>query len=113
MPGGWEFVVIGGIVTGITAWRNRKTRPSPLDGIYGHYCVCFTKGKNPSEFTYIPWISRIYETEEEWLFEEEQLMSMSLNPEKNTYWREQGINGIAVIDLVDGNDCLWVSLREK
>lgn len=92
-------------ITGLFSWKREKS-------IHGYYCICFTKGKYPN-FTYIPWISRMYETEQDYAYEEEQLVRIAMNPIANSYWREQDVTGIAVIDLANGDELMYVVLLEK
>lgn len=79
--------------------------------IFGRFCVCYTKGDR-NNFTYIPWISRTYATEEELNHEETELAKLAQDPEANSYFREQGFEGFAIIDLDDGHEFFWTRLQK-
>lgn len=100
-------ILIGTVIKYVKKkWKNKPD-------IYGRYCICYTKGNKPGEFTYIPWITRTYKNEDEFEYEEKELAKLAHNPIENHYFRNQGIIGFSVIDLEDGCELYWVRLHDK
>ena len=77
---------------------------------FGNYCICKTKGKRQVSSTYIPWITREYENEEEYIEDEKMLSNIALNSEKNWFFRMQGVSGFAIVDLSTGEEHYWCAL---
>jgi hypothetical protein len=111
-------VVIEGIAAaiitfGVVKYYKKDPTKDEEKKIHGNFCVCFTKGTHSKGLTYIPWISRNFKTEEEYEQECTQVAEIALNPTANKYFRDEGINGFAFVDLSDGTEMMWISLREE
>jgi len=102
--------LFAGIVLLGTLVGYQRNKPKKVEN-FGRFCICYTKGKHPG-FTYIPWISRTYRTEEDLNFEEGELATIALDKDKNSYFREQGFTGFAVIDMATGDEMYWCALAK-
>jgi len=99
--------VVIGLITKYIKKRNQNTPSS-----YGTFCICYTKGTDPTCFSYITWLNKTYKTEEEYKAGEENLVKLALNKEENKYYREKGISGFAIIDMKDGYERFWCLLSK-
>jgi len=98
------FILLGSSSAGYYSLKKKEN-------IYGRFCICYTKGIRANEFVYIPWLTRVYNTEDEYEYEETELIKLAHNSDANSYFREQGIDGFAIIDLSDGRENYWTRLK--
>jgi len=107
--------LITGIVLIGTMIKYKLKKPDkedPEPEIYGRYCICYAKGNPPGEVVFIPWKSCVYQTEDEYEKGEEEVVKLSLDRRKNRKLREQGITGIAIIDMSDAREQFWCTLAK-
>jgi hypothetical protein len=101
-------VLIGSMINYVA--RKRQTKDPDF---FGRFCICYTKEDRFNNFTYIPWITRTYKTEDDMLFEAKELAKLANNSSANSYLREQGFEGLSIIDLEDGREWYWSRLQNN
>jgi len=74
--------------------------------IFGRFRICYVY----STGEYVPWITRVYNTEEEYEYEERELAKIACNKDMNSYFRYQGVMAFAIINLVDNKEIYWIRL---
>lgn len=94
-----------GLFSAFAVSRKKDIEPELEYGV-GNYAICLVKGtlENP---TYISLHSRSFKNEEEYNLEEESLVMDALDPVKNKKWRDDGVFGIAMIDLKNGREMMF------
>jgi hypothetical protein len=105
-------ITLIGSLLGYKRQKDKKQQEQELPTVYGRFCICYTKGERPKEFTYIPWMTRLYKTEQDLDDEEGELARLALDKDKNSYFREQGVTGFAVVDVSTGDEIYWCRLAK-
>ena len=74
------------------------------------FTIRFGFGTSRHSYTYVPWVTKLYESYEQLEFDEEQIVDICHNPDKNAFWREAGIAKISIVRTVDNADFFSVAL---
>ena len=107
----FELLIGITLLGSLVGYRHKKKKKKKEEKPYGTFCICYTKG-TPHNPTYTTWTSVTYATEKEYNYEEKQLCKLALNKDANKYFRDEGISALAIINMENGTEEFWCTLRK-
>lgn len=94
-------VIVSATIYLVNKVKNRVSK-------YGKFLIYFTKQDQA-----IPWVAKEYNTEDEFIFDEKNIASIAMNPDKNKIFSMIGMDGIGAYNINEKRDEYWYCFINK